>query len=50
MVMKEDLTCGGEHTVECTDDVLQNFAPETSITLLTSVTLIHSIKQKKHKI
>ena len=41
-----DLTCGGEHTIECTDDVLQNCAPETCIILSTSATPTNSIKSK----
>ena len=38
MVMDEDLILGGEHTIRCTDDVLQNCAPETCVILLSSVT------------
>ena len=38
MVVDEDLTWGGEHTIQHTDDVLQNCTPETYITLLTNVT------------
>ena len=33
MVMEGDLTWGGEHTVQCTGDVLQNCAPDTCIIL-----------------
>ena len=29
MVMERDLTWGGEHTIQYTDDVLQNCTPET---------------------
>ena len=47
MVMEGDLTCDGEHTVECTDDVLWNCAPETCIISLTVVTSINSIKKKE---
>ena len=47
MVMEGDLTCDGEHTVECTDDVLWNCAPETCIILLISVTPINFMKRKK---
>ena len=43
------LALGGGRTVQCTDDVLQNSAPETCIILLTSVTPINSIKKKKIK-
>ena len=42
--MDGDLTWGGEHTIQCTDDVLWNCAPETCVILLTSVTPINSIK------
>ena len=45
--MDGDLTWGGEHTVECTDDMLWNSAPETCKILLTSVTPINSIKRGK---
>ena len=44
MVMEGDLTWGGEHTIQYTDDVLQNCTPETCIILLTNVTTINSIK------
>ena len=37
MLMDEDLTWGGEHTMDCPDDVLWNRAPDTHIILLTSV-------------
>ena len=39
-----DLTLGGEHTIQYTDDVSENCTPETYITLLTNVTPINSIK------
>ena len=42
--MKGDLTWGGEHTVQCTVDVLENCTPETSINLLTNVILINSVR------
>ena len=45
MVMEGDLTWGGEHTVQCADDVLWNSAPETCVILLRSVTPINSIKK-----
>ena len=55
MVMERDLTRGGEHTIQRTDDILQNCAPETCIILLISVTPINPIKilekekeKKKH--
>lgn len=34
-MVEGDLTWGGECTVQCTDDVLGNCAPETGIILLT---------------
>ena len=46
MVMGGDLTWGGEHTIQYTDDGLQNCIPETYIILLTNVTQIYSIKEK----
>ena len=47
MVRDSDLTRGGEHTTQGTDNVLWNCAPQTCIILLTSVTPINSIKRKK---
>ena len=47
MVMQGDLTWGGEHTIQCTDDVLWNCIPETRVVLFTSVTPINRIKEKK---
>ena len=44
MVMEGDLTWGGEHTVQYTDDVLQSCTPETYASLLTNVTPINSLK------
>ena len=41
--MEGDFTWGGEHTIQCTDDALQNGTPETYIILLTNVNLINSI-------
>ena len=38
---------GGEHTMQGTDDVLWNCAPETCVILLTSATWINSIKKDK---
>ena len=43
MEMVRDLTWGGEHTIQYTDDVLWNCAPEACVILLTSVTPINSI-------
>ena len=47
MVIEGDLTWGGEHTIQYTDDVLQNCILETYIILLTYVTPINSIKKIK---
>ena len=50
--MEGRLTWGSEHTIQYTDDVLQNHTPETYIILLTNVNTIHLIKKKfyeKHK-
>ena len=49
MVMKGDLTWGVEHTIQYTDDVLQDYTPENYIILLTNVTLVSSIKIKINK-
>ena len=38
MEVDRDLTRGGEHTIQGADDALWNFAPETCMILLTSVT------------
>ena len=43
MVMEGDLTQGSEHTIQYTDDVLQNHIPETNKMSLTNVTPINSI-------
>ena len=43
MVAKGDLTLGGEHTMQYTDDVFQNCTLETCIILLTNVTSINVI-------
>ena len=42
--MEGDLPWGGEHTIRYTEDVLQNYTPETYIILLTNVTSINSIQ------
>ena len=47
MVMEGDLTWGGEHTIQYTDDVLYNCTPETYIILLTNVTPINSTTTTK---
>ena len=38
MVMDGDCTWGGEHTTQCTDDVLWDCAPEAYVILLINVT------------
>ena len=38
---------GGEHTLQCTDDVLCDCAPEICIIVLTRVTPINAIKREK---
>ena len=38
MAMKRDLTLGGEHTIQYTDNVLQNWTRETYMILLTNIT------------
>ena len=47
MVMEGDLTWGGEHTIQHTDDVPQNHTSEISIILLINVTPKSSIKKEK---
>ena len=42
--MEGDLTWGGEHTVQYTDDVLQNYTRETYKILITYVMPVNSIK------
>ena len=46
MVMGGDLTWGGEHSIQCTGDILWNCALKTCIILLTSVTPINLIRRK----
>ena len=45
--MDRDLTWGGEHKIQCTDNVLEDCTTETHIILLTNVTPINSIKNWK---
>ena len=45
MMMEGDLTWGGEHTIQYTDDVLCNCKPETYVVVLTHVVPINSIKR-----
>ena len=47
MVMEGDVTLDGEHTVQCTDDVLWNCVPENYVILLTNVTPTNSKKLKE---
>ena len=47
MLLEGDLTLGREHTIQYTDDVLQNCTPETYIVLLSNVTPVNSIKKKR---
>ena len=52
MVVEGDLTLGGEHTIQYTDIILQNYTLETYIILLTNIFLINliNIKQIKNKV
>ena len=45
-----DSTWGGEHTMQCTDDVLDHCTPETCKILLTSVTQFKKMKIKENGI
>ena len=45
MMMDGDLTRDDEHTIQYTDDVLQNCTSETFVILLTNVTPINSISK-----
>ena len=47
MVMEKDLNWADEHTIQYTDDILQNCTSKTCIILLTNVTSINSIKINK---
>ena len=42
--MKRDLILGGEHTMQCADDVLLSCILETCMVLLTSRTVILDLK------
>ena len=44
--MEGDLTWGGEHTIQYTDDVLYNCIPGSYVILLTNVIPINSIANK----
>ena len=46
MVMQGDVTWGGEHAIQYTDDVLQNCTPDTYLILLANVTPINAINKK----
>ena len=50
MVMEGDLTLSGEHTMQYTDDVLQNYTPEIYVILITNVIPINSIKKNLKKL
>ena len=47
MVMEGDLTWGGEHTIQCANDVLQHCTPETYIIVLIHDAPINSINKNK---
>ena len=49
MVMEGELTFDGAHTIQYTDEVLQNCALEAYFIFLTNVTLKNSIKINKIK-
>ena len=44
--MARDLTLGGGHAMQYTDDVLWDYTPETYTILLTNLAPINSIKIK----
>ena len=46
MATEGDLTLDGEHTMQYTDDVLQNCSSETCIILLTNIPPINWINKK----
>ena len=46
-MMIEDLTLGGKQIIQYTDDVLYNSTLETNVILLTNVTPVTLIKNKK---
>ena len=46
--MEGDLTQGGKHTMQYTDDLLQNYIPETYIILLANATPINSINKNNN--
>ena len=48
--MKGDFTWGGEHTILCTDDVLQNCTLATYMILLANVTPKIQQKEKMFQI
>ena len=49
-MMEGDLTWGGEHTIQNTDDVVQNFTPESYIIVLKMSPPKIQSKVKKIKI
>ena len=44
MGMERELVIGGEHTIQCADDVLFSSRFETSVVLLSNITSMNSIK------
>lgn len=46
MMMEEDFTSGGKHTMHYSDNILQNCTFETYIILLTNVSSINKINFK----
>ena len=48
-MVEGDLTWGGEHTIQYTDDVLQNCTPETYMLLLTDATQKISVHKSSEK-
>lgn len=49
MVTEEDLTLGGGHTVQYTDNVSQNCTLKTYIILLSNITSKFNFKMSKRK-
>lgn len=49
MVIEGGFTFDGEHTIQYTGDVLQNWTLDVYIILLTSVTSINSLRKQNKK-
>ena len=49
MVTERDLTLGDEHTIQYTDDVLQNCIRATYMSVLTNITPLNSIPFRNKK-